>query len=583
MMFTDRVILVTQPVLHPIDAAAMHLAKEPAASGVAIERIALDASEWVHRALASEDWGEAEKKIGALFQDGLAPVLDRYPEAPLVYFGSAPIPAAVLLGFLVGSWRRVDVRLRHHIRKDWSWTERSRPAPSVLVTGLPNAPIHARGDVVVRVSTSFEVHAKDTARIVPEPLADIDIRLEHLGVDALEQPEDVVAVADAFGRALDSVANACTGARRVHLFAAIPVGLAFMLGTRVVSTFRPPVQTYQFVKARIPSHYPAVLVGAGRFEEAAAQPVTHQITAPPVPEGGLMEPSLRADEHEFRTAARINPWMQLEQRHYLIEGPTQASVMDRVYEALTVDGFCQLRLQGQEPSLGRLHAIARDLGIATSTQNDFFESDVKLIEPKAGVEPTTGDSRGDLGFHVDGQQHAKPPALLLFQYISTAGYGGQSRFLDFARVVHDLEPETRQRILANLARPNAAKFTKGRSQRVAPYFTLNQNHGLDCRIRFDEIVEPDAPARADYELLAALLDDRGRVLRFTPKPGDIAIFDNRRVLHAREPVGGANQRQHHRMWLGEIHRELRGKVLLGIRGLPLDALHAVQAANRAAA
>jgi hypothetical protein len=173
--------------------------------------------------------------------------------------------------------------------------------------------------------------------------------------------------------------------------------------------------------------------------------------------------------------------------------------------------------------------------------------------------------------------------LLIFQYIATAGYGGQSRFLDFARIIHDLEPDVRRRILANLARPTAASFTKGRSQRVAPYFTPNENHGLDCRIRFDEIVEPDASAREDYEMLAALLNDRRRVLRFTPKPGDIVIFDNRRVLHAREPVGGANQRQHHRTWIGEIHSELRGKVLLGVRGLPLDALHAVQAANRAAA
>jgi hypothetical protein len=384
-MSGDRVILVTQPVLHPIDAAAMQLAMEPTFSRIVIERLALDAADLVHRAFDTEDWTEAEKKIRTLFKDVLAPVLDRYAEAPLIYFGSAPIPAAVLLGFLIGTWRRVDARLRHHVRKDWSWTERSRSAPSVHVSGLPSA-IHTRGDVVVRVSTSFQVHAKDTARVVPEPLADIDIQLKHLGVDALEQPEDVVAVADAFGRALDSVANSCTGARRVHLFAAVPVGVAFLLGTRIASTFHSPVQTYQFVKARIPSHYPAVLVGAVTSNEAGAEKsATCRSTSSPIPEGGPMEPSLRADEHDLRMAARINPWLQLQERHYLIEGPTQASGMDRVYEALTADGFCQIRLQGQEPSIDRLRSFARDLGIATTKQNEFFESDVKLIEPKAGV------------------------------------------------------------------------------------------------------------------------------------------------------------------------------------------------------
>jgi SMODS-associated and fused to various effectors sensor domain/Taurine catabolism dioxygenase TauD, TfdA family len=583
-MSAERVILVTQPVLHPIDAATLPLDLEPARSDLVVERLMLDASHWVHHAIATEDWTEAERKTRSLFQSVLAPVLDRYPEAPLVYFGSAPIPATALLGFLVGTWRRIDARLRHHVRKDWAWTARSRPGPSVLVSGLPSSPTHVRGDVVVRVSTSFQVQAKDTGRIVPEPLADIDIQLEHLGMDALEQAEDLVAVADALGRALDSVANFCTGARRVHLFAAVPVGLAFMLGTRVTSTFHPPVQTYQFVKARVPSHYPAVLIGTAPSDEAiASKSLARRIRSSPIPEGGIMEPSLRADESDLRTSARINPWLQLHERHYLIEGPTQASVMDRVYEALTADGFCQIRLHGQEPTRERLRSFARDLGVPTSRQNDFFESDVKVIEPRVGVEPTTGDSRGDLGFHVDGQQHEKPPALLLFQYISQAGYGGQSRFLDFARIIHDLEPELRSRLLANMARPTAVTFTKGTDQRIAPYFTVNENHGVDCRIRFDEIAEPDARARDDHRVLAELLGDKRRVLRFTPKPGDIVIFDNRRVLHAREPVGGANQRQHHRMWIGEIHSGLRGKVMLGVRGLPLNALHSVQASNRAAA
>src|SRR5205823_13021295 len=43
-------------------------------------------------------------------------------------------------------------------------------------------------------------------------------------------------------------------------------------------------------------------------------------------------------------------------------------------------------------------------------------------------------------------------------------------------------------------------------------------------------------------------NDRPCKLSFMPADGDIVVFDNWRVLHGREPVGGRHRRLHDRMW-----------------------------------
>jgi hypothetical protein len=99
------------------------------------------------------------------------------------------------------------------------------------------------------------------------------------------------------------------------------------------------------------------------------------------------------------------------------------------------------------------------MGQPATRQNDF-EGIIKDLLPTPGIEANTGSSAGDLGFHVDGTQADLQPALLIFQYVATAALGGNSRFADTAKILLDIEPEQRERLLINLAAKMLLLFQK---------------------------------------------------------------------------------------------------------------------------
>jgi hypothetical protein len=223
--------------------------------------VSIDTKDACDAAIASRDWGPVDQAIRTQCEERLRSILSENADATIHYFGAAPIPAAMLLGFLVGSWARVVPRLRHHGSKSWSW-------PSVDATAghselrparrPEGPPILAEGDVVIRVATSLAVEAQSTREIVPRPLAEFDISVDPVGVDVLRAVDLVESVASEFRALLDAVVQAFPNAQTVHVFAAVPVGLAFHMGTLVSPTMHPNIVTYYFDRKAQPQHIPAI-------------------------------------------------------------------------------------------------------------------------------------------------------------------------------------------------------------------------------------------------------------------------------------------------------------------------------------
>ncbi len=244
----DGVVLLTQPVHHPIDESTARaslrddLRSLPYRGLVAPVQVAMaDVGEL--------PWPDARRATERFWRDELLPLLRGNPRWTVAYFGAAPIPLAMLLGHLIGSWRDVEVHQQHHLTRDWAWPPTAPPRPpTVVVTphGLPQELVPAAGDAVIRVTTWHRIDPEATRALVPAPLADIDITLDRPGADALATPADVEAVARAVEAALDAVMTLRPGVRTVHLFAAVPVGLAFRIGTLISPTKHPNVQTWQY-------------------------------------------------------------------------------------------------------------------------------------------------------------------------------------------------------------------------------------------------------------------------------------------------------------------------------------------------
>lgn len=273
--------------------------------------------------------------------------------------------------------------------------------------------------------------------------------------------------------------------------------------------------------------------------------------------------------------AKITPWKSfIDLNDFRIQRERIGDIdIEDSLRLLEKYGICLLRLVGQNADEHTLRAYFESVGQVSRVQN-HYSGEIKNIKPEPDIKPNSGDSAGDLGFHVDGTQHEDQPALLVFQYIVTADVGGNSRFVDVAKVLLEIPEERREQVLINLSRKDAAKFEKGNMVFSGPIFHFPDDHSLACRIRFDDVITVKEEFSDDFEILKNIILDEKFGIKFKPRPGDIIIFDNWRILHARDAVLGNSQRHHRRVWIDALLDRHQKDYRLGIR--PLDLLTEVK-------
>jgi alpha-ketoglutarate-dependent taurine dioxygenase/protein-arginine kinase activator protein McsA len=297
---------------------------------------------------------------------------------------------------------------------------------------------------------------------------------------------------------------------------------------------------------------------------------------------------LKREEKEMQLQDRINhgkvaPWKLLPEGDYLRSVTTfGAADQDWVLDRLQRQGFCLLRGQGMSPSKFQLQAIEEFLGPAFESQNGA-EGKVKSINPSEAFAANTGDSSKELAFHTDGtQENTLPPALLVFQYETTPSWGGTSTFLDLTSLLLDLTDEEQLLIIEGLSLPDAAVCEKKGLRYEGPLVKpVCADQALSFRLRFDDKITVSPAAKQAYDLLLEKILAQTKYLKYMPHEGDIAIFDNWRVLHGRKSVeGGRHLRFHNRMWIKELDDRHQGKYLLGVRGLSPELIATVRKNNR---
>jgi V8-like Glu-specific endopeptidase len=210
------------------------------------------------------DWVKALAEQERLFDERLrAEVAGR---SRLAYFGYAPIPLALHLGYLTSRGAKIDVYQRHHIHNDWAWPSSEVVSPHFAMRPLvlPDHGSASAGPVVIRVSTAHRIEPVDTMAVVPEALAQVDVGLMEPHEDALVTPGDLTEVVKKFNQALAHLKRLFPNLTVIHLFAAIPVGLAFRLGTQINPTIYPEVVTYQYRVKGAPRYQAAIVLVDGR-------------------------------------------------------------------------------------------------------------------------------------------------------------------------------------------------------------------------------------------------------------------------------------------------------------------------------
>lgn len=197
------------------------------------------------------------------FTEVLKPVLDNNPDAHIAYFGLTPIPVSFHLGYLVGNTHTYTIYQLHHKQNKWL-AETLIPYEGykfeIVQPNLPKEVQKGKGDVTVRIGTSFNVDPQATYEVIPNPANEFDITLITPHVDSLFSQSNIQAVVESFQEVLNAYANKLTDREQIHLFIAGSAGLPFALGTRINPTIYPYAQTYQFSRDQIPKYKEAILI-----------------------------------------------------------------------------------------------------------------------------------------------------------------------------------------------------------------------------------------------------------------------------------------------------------------------------------
>lgn len=226
-------------------------------------------------------------------------------------------------------------------------------------------------------------------------------------------------------------------------------------------------------------------------------------------------------------------------------------------------GLCFLREAPAEA--GTLEAFAQRIGPIQESNFGRIQ-DLVVDDTKQSV----GNRTVALKAHTDEPYRASPPGLLMFHCIETDVTGaGSSIFMDgfeLAEVVRAEDPEG----FAALAR-NSQPFRRhfaGDVDLVAEFPVISTDgFGNVTGVRINDRVAaplsiPSEEVAAYYrglKRLLALSEDPAQMIHLTLRPGDIAVFDNHRILHGRTELTITGRRW--LQWLqierGDFHSALR--------------------------
>ena len=166
-------------------------------------------------------------------------------------FCMSPIPLAIHLGYLLSD--RVEVEMFQWDRDDATWRCGLGAQGTISTEGLPGHDIEGE-EAQIRVSISAPVRLEDCRAVVPGSPLDIELRADVPDVQWLQHPEQITNACKAFREALAVLRARAPKLKRIHVFAAVPAGIAVGLGRTVNPRMNPPVELYEFDSRKEPRY-----------------------------------------------------------------------------------------------------------------------------------------------------------------------------------------------------------------------------------------------------------------------------------------------------------------------------------------
>ncbi|WP_043532159.1 TauD/TfdA family dioxygenase [Litchfieldella xinjiangensis] len=222
--------------------------------------------------------------------------------------------------------------------------------------------------------------------------------------------------------------------------------------------------------------------------------------------------------------------------------PEVESLLGEALSHVMSHGLVRLQYLPTEP--GTLEAIAQRIGPLRSTN---FGT---LFNVKAKPDPDSNAYTSiALPPHVDLPTREYQPGLQLLHCLENSVEGGQAVMMDGFAIAEAL----REQYPTDFETLTRVKWCYANTARVTDYVWFDPMIKLDDQGRLLEVRIADflrgplmapfddvEPAYAALVQLQRLLKEPRFAMRFTYRPGDLVIFDNRRLLHARDAFEGSS-------------------------------------------
>ena len=248
---------------------------------------------------------------------------------------------------------------------------------------------------------------------------------------------------------------------------------------------------------------------------------------------------------EVWTAAELDAPPSLDAAEWMVQDEHAEAGEALLEQALgNVLSHGLVRLSNLPTAPGSLDAIARRIGPPRPTN---FGT---LFDVRAKPDPDSNAYTSiALPPHVDLPTREYQPGLQLLHCLENSVEGGQAVMMDGFAVAEAL----RRQNPAAFATLTRVKWCYANTARTSDYMWLNPMIQCDAEGRLSEVRIADflrgplmapydeiEPAYAALMQLQRLLREPRFALRFNYCPGDLVIFDNRRLLHARDAFEGAS-------------------------------------------
>lgn len=219
-----------------------------------------------HEHINTINWNREASHQKEVYEKSVKPLIDKHPDYDIVYFGATYVPLAIHLGSLFGTWNAISVFLKNH-RGSKNWYRKlvqngaEQGTNEIVARGVPQEENDTSEDVLICISTSYEIKKEEVLNSIQSKIAKtIEIYFEPLILD-IPSMDVVEEMSDKFATILNQIAKKLQYIDTVHIITAVPVGLAFLLGTHISANVHRKMLTYQYDSRETTSYSSAIAIG----------------------------------------------------------------------------------------------------------------------------------------------------------------------------------------------------------------------------------------------------------------------------------------------------------------------------------